>query len=374
MTDGASHTAALERELAELRAALGAAESRLKSAVRQARSDEARSRQFAAIFEASRDAIWSWTPDGAVTSWNAAAERLLQYAPTDIVGKSLLTLVPPERLELARGAMENLRKGEWYGQYETVRLRKNGAPVQVELTVSPILDDHGVIVGAATICRDITERKQLEAQQELLRLELDHRVKNTLATVHALMQQIERSSESKETFVAAFGDRLRALVRIHDSLIAKQFAGARLRDLIEGELSAFTSTGDQVVTLEGGDVVLDWKPAQMVCLAVHELARNAARHGALSVRGGAVRIAWTLEEGSAAPRVTLVWLEQGGPPVKSSPARRGFGLSLLERGLVSALGGTAMLDFAPGGLRYKLSFPIDRKLVTKDHAVSLRVS
>ena len=98
----------------------------------------------------------------------------------------------------------------------------------------------------------------------------------------------------------------------------------------------------------------------MVCLAVHELARNAARHGALSLPCGTVRVVWTLEESGGSPRISLVWLEQGGPPINSAPARRGFGLSLLERGLVGALGGSATLDFAPGGLRYELSFPISQ--------------
>jgi PAS domain S-box-containing protein len=122
---------------------------------------------LAAIVRASRDAIWSWNVDGVITSWNAEAERLFGYAAADIIGKSLLTLVPPERLQLAREAIERVLHGEYYGQYETVRRHKNGTPIDVELTVSPIHGAAGAIVGVATLCRDITQRKQFEARLRL---------------------------------------------------------------------------------------------------------------------------------------------------------------------------------------------------------------
>ena len=119
--------------------------------------------QLATIVEASRDAIWSWAIDGTITAWNGEAERMLGYTANEILGKSLLTLVPSERLEAARGVIAKLRRGEGYGPLETERVRKDGTRLHVELTVSPIRDPQGGAMAGATICRDITQRKQADA-------------------------------------------------------------------------------------------------------------------------------------------------------------------------------------------------------------------
>lgn len=356
--------AELERQVEVLRAALAEAEARLEAAAAQTRQNEERGRQLAAIVEASRDAIWSWTPDGTITSWNAAAERLLQYTADEMIGRHLLTLVPSERLELARNAMSELRRGGWIGQYETVRLRRDGTPIQVELTVSPIIDATGATVGAATICRDITQRKQLEARQELLVGELNHRFKNTISVIQALMHQVSRNSESLDDFIAAFGDRLRTLVRTHDALMRKQFEGASLRDLAQEGIDTFCSEGARSVTLKGDDLLLNPQTAQTVCLVFHELAANAARHGALSAAGGRVRLEWQVQPWQGVPSVRLEWHERGGPGVAAAPSRHGFGRTLLERGAAAALGGEATLEFARQGLRYELAFPVEGNVVS----------
>lgn len=147
---------ALQRDLAE-------SEARLAVALAERAAEAARRQRLAAIVEASRDAIWSWNADGIIDSWNAEAERLFQYSADEIVGKPLFVLVPPERMDRARDAVANLLEGGWYEQYETVRVRKDGAPVQVELTVSPIKDQDGKVTGIATICRDVTARLAQEA-------------------------------------------------------------------------------------------------------------------------------------------------------------------------------------------------------------------
>ena len=124
-------------------------------------------RLLAAVVNASRDAIWSWDADAIITSWNAEAERLFGYSAAEIVGTSLFMLIPEERRQLAREAVGRLRRGDFYGQYETVRVRKDGIRIDVELTVSPVRDDAGAIVGAATVCRDITQRKAVETRLNL---------------------------------------------------------------------------------------------------------------------------------------------------------------------------------------------------------------
>ena len=121
----------------------------------------------AAIVSASHDAIWSWNAEGIITSWNAEAERLFGYSASEMIGKSLLTIVPEDRMERSRDAIVKLLRGEFYGQYETVRLRKDGTRLNVELTVSPICGGGGHIVGVATVCRDITQRRQVEARLRL---------------------------------------------------------------------------------------------------------------------------------------------------------------------------------------------------------------
>ena len=156
LTSAEQRLEALQRDLAE-------SEARLAAVLAERAAEVSRGQHLAAIVEASRDAIWSWNADGIIDSWNAEAERLFQYRPEEIIGKRLFVLVPPERMERARDAFAKLLEGGWYERYETVRLRKDGTPVHVELTVSPIRDRDGSVAGIATICRDITARLAQEA-------------------------------------------------------------------------------------------------------------------------------------------------------------------------------------------------------------------
>jgi PAS domain S-box-containing protein len=151
-----------EREGTKLRAELHDVKTRLSQVLEKQLQDETHRQRLYAIVEASRDAIWSWSPEGIIMSWNAEAERLFQYRADEIIGKSLLTLVPSERLERAQVAVDRLRSGGWYDQYETVRVRKDGVQLPVELTVSPIRNSEGAVTGIATVCRDITMRRRYE--------------------------------------------------------------------------------------------------------------------------------------------------------------------------------------------------------------------
>ncbi len=151
-----------EQRICELEGELARVRQELAEAIAERAKDRAHQQQLVAVVEASRDAIWSWTPDGTINSWNAEAERLLQYTAEEIIGKSLLVLVAPDHVPRARHVIGKLLQGGWYEQYDTVRVRKDGVPVAVELTVSPIRDAAGSVVGAATVCRDIRLRKQQE--------------------------------------------------------------------------------------------------------------------------------------------------------------------------------------------------------------------
>jgi PAS domain S-box-containing protein len=186
---------------------------------------EADRRHLAAIVEGSRDAIWSWAPDGTILRWNAAAQRLLGYTAEEMIGRTLLELVPQDRKALASEVMDNLQDRNAYGQYETVRIRKDGTPVDVELTVSPILDEQGVVVGASTACREITERKEFEAS-------LAKRVRE-LTTLYELTERLQRAKALLEIYEAALDAIVSALgcdrasILLFDSTAVMRFVGWR---------------------------------------------------------------------------------------------------------------------------------------------------
>ena len=212
-------------EAQDPRVALADCQKALREAQDRCAQLEADRVRLELILEGSQDAIWSWNTDGVVVRWNAAAKKLLGYAADEIVGQSLLKLVRPERWEAARAVMESVRKGAWYGRYETVRVRKDGALVDVELTVSPIADTSGRIIGASTMCREITERKQFQAS-----------LAKRMSQLTSLIQFTERlqSASSLDAVFAAALDGIksalgcdRASVLLFDGMGVMRFVASR---------------------------------------------------------------------------------------------------------------------------------------------------
>jgi len=197
---------------------------------------------------------------------------------------------------------------------------------------------------------DVTDRVLAERQQKLLVDELNHRVKNTLATVQAIAAQTLRTTSDIETFREAFESRLMALSATHDLLTATSWRSARLRDVLGVE---FRPYGAARYHMAGPDVALAPAEALALGLLFHELATNAAKYGALSCAAGRVDISWQAEGGV----LDLVWRESGGPVV-TPPTRRGFGSRLIERSLQGALRGKASLEFAPEGLVCRILLPL----------------
>ena len=199
------------------------------------------------------------------------------------------------------------------------------------------------------------ERQRAKDRQDLLLAELDHRVKNTLANIQALVRHASRATPGAEGFVADLNGRLRAMAKAHSLLSRSRWEGAGLRSLVEEELNPHLGedAGTERVTLDGPDLRLRPKAALAVSLALHEVVVNAVRHGALSVPGGRVRLGWRIEGAS----LVLDWREEGGPPV-SPPDRRGFGTLMIERSLAYEVGGRSRLDFAPQGLRWRAEMPL----------------
>jgi len=277
--------------------------------------------RLASIVQSSDDAIVSKDLSGTIMSWNAGAVRLFGYSAEEAIGKPITMLIPPERADEEVSILSRLRRGERIEHFETVRRRKDGALIDISLTVSPVHGVDGRVIGASKIARDITERRRAQEQQKLLLGEIMHRVKNTLATVQAIASQTLRRAPADER--GAFTARLHALSKAHDLLTSDTWDRAPLRAVVASALAPFQR---ERIALEGPDVVLDTSRALHLTLVIHELATNAVKFGALSSATGRVHFQWRfLEPG----RVKFSWREAGGPPV-ARPRRKGFGSVLVE--------------------------------------------
>jgi two-component sensor histidine kinase len=214
------------------------------------------------------------------------------------------------------------------------------------------------------VVADVTDRKVAEEHVKFLMGEITHRSKNLLSVVQAIASQTARTVDTFEEFQKRFTQRLRGLAASHDLLVLQDWQGASLTDLVRDQLAPFTESGSGPVTTAGPDIMLRPEAAEAIGLALHELATNAVKYGALSVPGGHVTISWGFEDHGTEPRQLLVsWAERGGPLV-TPPSRKGFGHTMFERLVTKSLNGSVGIDFAPEGLTWKLSIPITN-LVTE---------
>ncbi len=306
-----------------------------------------------AIVEFSDDAIISKDLDGVIRSWNAAAERLFGYRADEAIGRPITMLIPPGHENEEPEIIARIRRGERTEHYETVRRRKDGSLVDVEVSISPVKDSRGRIVGASKIARDISARKRQAERQKLLMSEMRHRIKNTLSTVQAMAAQTLRNSPAADR--EAFSSRLMSLARAHDLLTAENWNSADLADVVQQALLPFRENFRARIAMEGGaGMSLDANKAMLLTLTLHELATNAVKYGALSNEKGRVELGWHLAPG-APPRLLLHWSESGGPQVLP-PEKKGFGSMLIER-VLSDLG-RAQFDFAPAGVTCTLDIAL----------------
>lgn len=312
--------------------------------------DEEAVQYLAAIVESSDDAIISKDLTGTITSWNGAAERIFGYLAEEAIGKSITILIPPDRLKEEETIIDRIRRGQRIEHYETVRRHKHGSLIDIALTVSPIRNSHGKVIGASKIARDISDRRRNEAQITTLAREAEHRAKNILATVQAIV----RLSKS-DTAVGLKKDiegRIQSLAKVNSLLVQSRWAGASLDSLVMQELSPYCQAGDARARTDGPDLVLEPNVAQSIAAALHELATNAAKHGALSVPDGRVSVAWS----NPATGFVLTWSESGGPKVKP-PTRRGFGMNVMDAMIRGQLRGKIRCDWRAEGFRCEISLP-----------------
>jgi two-component sensor histidine kinase len=205
-------------------------------------------------------------------------------------------------------------------------------------------------VAIAGASRDLTELKRAEELQRLLVNELNHRVKNSLATVQSIADQTLRGAADLQTARDAIDQRICSLARAHDLLTARNWAGADLREVVERVLEPYAA---ERFHIQGEAIELSPQQALTLSMALHELATNAAKYGALSTSAGTVELSWRVESGE----FQLSWREHGGPPV-AAPTRRGFGSRLLQRALMRELGGATTVIYAPEGVIFEVAAPL----------------
>ncbi|WP_372624408.1 HWE histidine kinase domain-containing protein [Falsiroseomonas sp.] len=357
------------QRLEEANAALSRANARLESevAARTAGLAEANAalresqEHLRLVFESATDyAIYTLDLGGRVRSWNPGARRILGWSEAEMLDRTTDDFFTPEDRAAEGLPASELRRVVEKGRAENERwhIRKDGTPFWASGLVMPLRDESGGLRGFLNILRDRTEARREDERRTLLLRELDHRVKNTLAVVQSVASQTERSTVVPSSFGEAFRARLMALARAHDMLAGACWAGAPLREMLEGTLAPYAGPGGaRRFTVDGPPVLLPPNATVTVNLAFHELATNAAKHGSLAVPDGTIEVTWTVEPNGDGPAVDILWREVGGPPV-AAPERRGFGSRLLEHGLAREFGGEVRLDFVPSGVQCRMRLTI----------------
>jgi len=311
---------------------------------------EQKLRWLASVVEFSDDAIVSKNLDRIITSWNKGAERVYGYMPEEAIGKPISILIPPERQDEEDMIVERLRRGDRINHFDTVRRRKEGDLINVSLTISPVRDAGGKAIGASLIAQDITERKRSEEREHLLMREVNHRAKNMLSVVDAIARQT--ASRDPEHFVDRFSERIQALSANQDLLIRNTWHGVEVKDLVYAQLAPFADLIGSRIVVRGPTLGLKAASAQAVGLALHELATNAGKYGALSKDTGRLDIGWWTE----GETFTMSWTERDGPPV-SAPQRRGFGTVVMQEMAERSVDGKVDLEYAPSGVIWRLTCP-----------------
>jgi PAS domain S-box-containing protein len=321
--------------------------------------------QLASIVESSDDAIVTKDLNGIITSWNQGAERLFGYCAEEVLGKSITILIPADRQDEEPGVLARIRRGERIDHYETVRRRRDGSLIDISLSVSPVKDADGRIVGASKIARDITERRRAQEQQNLLLREMSHRVKNLFAVASSVVTLSARSADTPENMAKAVRARLDALTRAQEltrpglmGTPEKSSPDTTLHALVRTIFSPYVdwSKERERVSISGPDVPIAGSAVTSLALLLHEFATNAAKYGALASPSGCVHLDWSADEHVLA----LTWKEHGGPAVDGPPQGEGFGSLLARRIVSSQFGGRLSRDWKPEGLTLHLSVPIEQ--------------
>ena len=322
--------------------------------------------RLAAIVNSSRDAIFGFSLDERITSWNVSAERIFGLPASKVVGQPLSLLLPPEPSGEVTTFFASHERPLRLAEFEMTWVRPNGESVPLAISYSPVCDPEGNLLAGKLIARDITERVRAARHNEMMLAELNHRVKNTLASVQAIADQTVANAPDLPAFKESFLARLLALSHTHNLLARDAWAGAPLADIIHNELAPYRNdsdarTNDARVRLHGEALTLPPKHALALSMALHELATNAGKYGSLSVPEGQVTVTWATRTTDQHPWLHLQWTESGGPAVEP-PTRRGFGSRLIGDGVPYELGGEVTLEFPRNGVVCTIDVPLNEDI------------
>lgn len=313
---------------------------------------------LAAVVDCSDDAILSKTLDGVILSWNAAAERLFGYTAQEVVGQHIKIIIPQDRWGEEDAILARLRDGEMIDHFETVRRRKDGEMIEISLTVSPVRDETGTIIGASKIARNISEIKDHVRRQHLLLREMNHRVKNLFALVSGLLALSARNARSAEELARGFSARIGALDRAHTLTMpsvaeeGREQGETSLAMLVAAVVAPYETENSRCALDIPGDIGIGPRSLPMLALVVHELATNSAKYGALSGEQGQLRVRAMADEET----LLLQWEEDGYTVDLAAAADEGFGSQLLQTA-ARGLGGQFTRDWTSDGLKATLRAP-----------------
>jgi len=315
------------------------------------RKNEQRLRWLASIVETSDDVIVSKNLDGIITSWNRGAEHVFGYTAEEAIGQPITIVIPLDRHNEEREILTRIRRGERIDHFETVRQRKDGSLIVVSLTVSPVKNAEGQIVGASKIARDVSDQKRNQEQIAALAREAEHRSKNLLANVQATVN-LSRANTTEELKQVIEG-RIQALANVHSLFVKTRWIGADISTIATQELAPYAEKKQRRVSIDGPPVLLEPNAAQAVAIILHELATNAAKYGALSAVNGHVDLKWSRE---ADGRLHLFWVETRGPKVQE-PTRKGFGSRVIEQ-MIAQHSGKTLFDWRAEGLVCEIALQV----------------
>jgi PAS domain S-box-containing protein len=292
---------------------------------------------------------------GTVLSVNQFGAQALGYSDAELVGQSVLKVIHEEDHEAAQQQLTRCKRNpSSLTKGEIRKVCRDGTVLWVRETARAVRDPDGRTV-ILIVCEDITERKELEDHKSTLISELDHRVKNVLATVSTIASRTQETSSSMPEFVTALDGRIKSMATTHELLSNRRWQGIPLAELVRRELAPYATTSN--TRIDGPDVVLSAEAGQTLAMVFHELATNAAKFGAISVKPGRVTVRWNFRQnGHAESWLCIRWAESGGPRVVP-PTRSGFGTSVVRELIPYELSGTVELMHPPEGVRCNLQIP-----------------
>lgn len=322
---------------------------------------------LAAIVESSDDAIVSKNLDGTITTWNRAAERIFGYSAREAVGRPITMIIPDDRLDEEPAIIARIQAGERVDHFETVRRRKDSVLIDISLTISPIRDNTGRIVGASKIARDISEYKRAAERRDLLLREMHHRVKNVFAITSSVITLTARNAFTVADLASSMKDRLMALARAHEITLPSlgnectDDTPTTIFELLSSILSPYGEDRERPWALEGDDLSIEPEHITPLALIFHEFATNAAKYGAFAADDGRL----TVTVNSLGDHVEVLWSEERDRQISDLSRRSaGFG-SVLETRVAQSLGAQIERAWRGSGLTILVWLPLREILRTK---------